>query len=133
MPQGAARAFQNEEYFYDDHSTNQLVPAKANVRKTGAKDGIEELAASIAAHGLLTSLDVRKASRGKYTVIAAQSFANRAEMSIAEALKSLVRPIRKMAMGALTIAIRTGRPAGADGMPIARRIASCQSVSRASP
>ena len=66
MPQGAARAFQNEEYFYDDHSTNQLVPAKANVRKTGAKDGIEELAASIAAHGLLTSLDVRKDSRGKY-------------------------------------------------------------------
>jgi ParB family transcriptional regulator, chromosome partitioning protein len=49
---------------------NQLAPAKANVRKTGAKDGIDELAASIAAHGLLTSLDVRKAARGSYTVIA---------------------------------------------------------------
>ena len=49
---------------------NQLVPAKANVRKTGGKDGIEELAASIAAHGLLTSLAVRKASRGKYAVVA---------------------------------------------------------------
>src|ERR1700690_2536267 len=51
---------------------NQLTPAKANVRKTGGNDAIEELAASIAAHGLLTSLDVRKAARGRYTVIAGQ-------------------------------------------------------------
>jgi ParB family transcriptional regulator, chromosome partitioning protein len=51
---------------------NQLVPAKANVRKTGRKDGIEELAASIAAHGLLTSLTVRKSARGKFTVIAGE-------------------------------------------------------------
>lgn len=46
--------------------------AKANVRKTGAQDDIEELAASIAAHGLLTCLDVRKAARGRYTVISGQ-------------------------------------------------------------
>ena len=51
---------------------NQLTPAKSNVRKTGNQDGIEELAASIAAHGLLTSLAVRKAPRGKFTVIAGQ-------------------------------------------------------------
>ena len=49
---------------------NKLVPAKANVRRTGATDGIEELAASIAAHGLLTSLTVRKSARGKFAVIA---------------------------------------------------------------
>ncbi len=51
---------------------DQLIPAKANVRKTGGRDGIEELAASIAAHGLLTSLTVRKAARGKFAVIAGQ-------------------------------------------------------------
>jgi ParB-like nuclease domain len=51
---------------------NKLVPARTNVRKSGGKDGIEELAASIAAHGLLTSLAVRKAARGKFTVIAGQ-------------------------------------------------------------
>jgi ParB-like nuclease domain len=49
---------------------NKLIPAKANVRRTGATDGIEELAASIAAHGLLTSLTVRKSARGKFAVIA---------------------------------------------------------------
>ena len=31
----------------------QLVPSAQNERKTGTKDGIETLAASIAAHGLL--------------------------------------------------------------------------------
>ena len=51
---------------------NKLVPAKENVRRTGATDGIEELAASIAAHGLLTSLTVRKSARGKFAVIAGQ-------------------------------------------------------------
>jgi hypothetical protein len=40
------------------------------VRKTGAKDGIEELAASIASHGLLQSLVVRKAKGDKYEIIA---------------------------------------------------------------
>jgi ParB family chromosome partitioning protein len=51
---------------------NKPDPAKANVRKTGGNDGIEELAASIAAHGLLASLDVRKAARGSYIVVAGQ-------------------------------------------------------------
>ena len=32
-------------------SLTQLVPSPANVRKTRVKTGIEELAASIAAHG----------------------------------------------------------------------------------
>lgn len=43
---------------------SKLVPWDGNVRKTGASDGIEELAASIAAHGLLQSLVVRKVERG---------------------------------------------------------------------
>ena len=39
---------------------SKLVPSPANVRKTGGRDlGIEELAASIAAHGLLQNLTVR--------------------------------------------------------------------------
>ncbi len=37
---------------------NKLKPAKANVRKTGRDTGIDELAASIAAHGLLHPLTV---------------------------------------------------------------------------
>ena len=41
-------------------------------RKTGIADCIDELAASIAAHGLLQSLVVRKTSRGKFPVIAGQ-------------------------------------------------------------
>ncbi len=61
------------------------------------------------------------------------SFAKRAEKSIAEALKSLARPIRNNATGALTIAMRTGRLAGTAGMPIALWMAFCQSVSRTSP
>jgi len=49
---------------------NQLVPSTANVRKTGAAIGIEELAASIDAHGLLQNLQVRPALRGKFEVVA---------------------------------------------------------------
>lgn len=49
---------------------NKLVLWDGNVRKSGAGDGMEELAASIAAHGLLQSLVVRKAPRGKYAVVA---------------------------------------------------------------
>ena len=37
---------------------NKLTSWPDNVRKTGVNDGIEELAASIAAHGLLQSLVV---------------------------------------------------------------------------
>jgi ParB family transcriptional regulator, chromosome partitioning protein len=49
---------------------NKLVPSPANVRKTGALTGIEELAASIAAHGLLQNLQVRPGEKGKYEVVA---------------------------------------------------------------
>src|SRR6185437_4780681 len=38
---------------------NRLIPSPANVRKTGTGMGVEELAASIAAHGLLQNLQVR--------------------------------------------------------------------------
>jgi ParB family chromosome partitioning protein len=48
----------------------QLVRSPANVRKTGPSVGIEELAASIAAHGLLQNLQVRAAAKGKYEVVA---------------------------------------------------------------
>ena len=49
---------------------NQLIPSAANVRKTGAHLGIEELAGSIAAHGLLQNLQVRPGAKGKYEVVA---------------------------------------------------------------
>lgn len=48
----------------------QLVPSAANVRKTAAGAGIEALAASIAAHGLLQNLQVRETTGGKYAVVA---------------------------------------------------------------
>src|SRR5688572_31575517 len=55
---------------------NKLVAWQGNVRKTNANEGIEELAASITAHGLLQSLVVRPAGkgakRGKYAVVAGQ-------------------------------------------------------------
>jgi ParB family chromosome partitioning protein len=49
---------------------NKLIPSPANVRKTGALTGIEELAASIAAHGLLQNLQVRPGEKGKFEVVA---------------------------------------------------------------
>jgi len=49
---------------------NKLLAWEGNVRKTHADKGIDELAASIAAHGLLQSLVVRKDKRGKYAVVA---------------------------------------------------------------
>jgi ParB family chromosome partitioning protein len=51
---------------------NKLALWDGNVRKTGINTGIEELAASIAAHGLLQSLVVRKSKRGKYGIVAGQ-------------------------------------------------------------
>lgn len=51
---------------------NKLVPWDGNVRKTGASEGIEELSASIAAHGLLQAPIVRKIKGGKYAVVAGQ-------------------------------------------------------------
>ena len=48
---------------------NKLVAWDGNVRKTSGID-TKGLAASIAAHGLLQSLTVRKDRRGKYAVVA---------------------------------------------------------------
>ena len=49
----------------------KLVPSASNVRKTGATVNIEELAASIAAHGLLQNLQVKPFNgSGKFEVIA---------------------------------------------------------------
>jgi len=58
-----------------DIPLNKLVPSPANVRRTGREAGLDELAASIAAHGLLQSLAVRPlldgegAETGRFEVI----------------------------------------------------------------
>ena len=49
---------------------NKLVPSPSNVRKTGADTGIDELTASIAAHGLLQNLSVRPGPNGTFEVVA---------------------------------------------------------------
>src|SRR5271165_4537394 len=50
---------------------NKLTAWDGNVRKTaGADTSLAELAASIAAHGLLQSLVVRKDKKGKFAVVA---------------------------------------------------------------
>jgi len=49
---------------------NALVSSPANVRKTGTKIGIDELASSIAAHGLLQNLQVRPVADERYQVVA---------------------------------------------------------------
>lgn len=49
---------------------NKLLAWDGNVRKIDSGKAISELAASIAAHGLLQSLVVRKDKRGKYAVVA---------------------------------------------------------------
>ena len=49
---------------------DKLVAWEGNVRKTATDSGLEELAASIAAHGLLQSLVVRKHGKSKYAVVA---------------------------------------------------------------
>jgi ParB family transcriptional regulator, chromosome partitioning protein len=51
-------------------SLNKLLAWGGNVRKTESDKNIDELAASISAHGLLQSLVVRKDKRGKYAVVA---------------------------------------------------------------
>jgi ParB family transcriptional regulator, chromosome partitioning protein len=49
---------------------NKLVESEDNVRRTERKRGIEALAASIAAHGLLQNLTVTARDAGKYAVVA---------------------------------------------------------------
>src|SRR5580704_13803599 len=49
---------------------NKLILWDGNVRKTGIESGLDELAASIEAHGLINPLLVRKEPKGRYAVIA---------------------------------------------------------------
>jgi len=49
---------------------SKLVLWEGNVRRTNPAQSLEELTASIAAHGVLQSLVVSKTNRGKYAVIA---------------------------------------------------------------
>ena len=51
---------------------SKLAVWNGNARKTNALEGISELAASIAAHGLLQPLVVKKAPRGMFSIIAGQ-------------------------------------------------------------
>lgn len=51
---------------------SKLTACSKNVRRTGRNDGIEELAASIKAHGLLQNLQVRASAGGKFEVVAGQ-------------------------------------------------------------
>jgi ParB family chromosome partitioning protein len=55
-----------------DIPLNRLILWDGNVRKTAAETGLDELAASIAAHGLLNPLTVRKAAKGRYAIVAGQ-------------------------------------------------------------
>jgi ParB family chromosome partitioning protein len=49
---------------------NRLTAWQGNVRRTNADSGLDELASSIAAHGLLQSLVVRKDKKDRYAVVA---------------------------------------------------------------
>src|SRR5665213_494049 len=49
---------------------NKLIPCPANVRRYGAATGIDEMAASIKALGLLQNLQVREIDNGKFEVVA---------------------------------------------------------------
>ncbi|HEX3885384.1 MAG TPA: ParB/RepB/Spo0J family partition protein [Stellaceae bacterium] len=51
---------------------SKLIACPTNVRRTGRNDGIEELAASIKAHGLLQNLQVCAGKGGKFEVVAGQ-------------------------------------------------------------
>ncbi|QRM32945.1 ParB/RepB/Spo0J family partition protein [Microvirga sp. VF16] len=49
---------------------SKLIPSEANVRRFKSVAGIEALAADIAAHGLIQSLNVKPAAKGKFEVLA---------------------------------------------------------------
>ena len=53
-----------------DIALSKLIPSNANVRRTGRTERIEELAASIAAHGILQNLTVRLVDKQRFEVIA---------------------------------------------------------------
>jgi ParB-like chromosome segregation protein Spo0J len=65
-----------------DISLAKLVPSPANVRRTGASIGIDELAASIAAHGLLQNPQVRPGPKGK---LVKRQMYGRAKLDLLEA------------------------------------------------
>ncbi|MPR08940.1 ParB/Srx family N-terminal domain-containing protein [Microvirga tunisiensis] len=50
---------------------SKLIPSAANVRRYNSEAGIEALAADISAHGLIQSLNVKPAGKGKFEVLAA--------------------------------------------------------------
>ncbi|WP_201841343.1 ParB/RepB/Spo0J family partition protein [Microvirga zambiensis] len=49
---------------------SKLIPSEANVRRFNSEAGIEALAADIAAHGLIQSLNVKPTAKGKFEVLA---------------------------------------------------------------
>ncbi|EIM31188.1 ParB/Srx family N-terminal domain-containing protein [Microvirga lotononidis] len=49
---------------------SKLIPSEANVRRFNSEAGIEALAADISAHGLIQSLNVKPAGKGKFEVLA---------------------------------------------------------------
>src|SRR4051812_4458530 len=53
-------------------SLTKLVPSPDNVRKTDRLSGIEQLAASIKAHGLLQNLQVKPNAKGQFEVVAGE-------------------------------------------------------------
>jgi ParB family chromosome partitioning protein len=73
---------------------NKLILWDGNVRRTGTDDGIEELAASIEAHGLLQALIVRKAKGGKFAVVAGQRRLKALKLLAAQKRLSASAPVR---------------------------------------
>ena len=65
-----------------------------NVRKTGAETAIDELAASIAAHGLLNPLTVRPGTKGRFEVVAGQRRLLALRRLVADGALSKKTPIR---------------------------------------
>jgi ParB family chromosome partitioning protein len=65
-------------------TVNRLSHSAANVRKTGANAHLDELKASILAHGLLQNLVVTPAEDGKYTVVAGGRRLSALKMLVAE-------------------------------------------------
>ncbi len=65
-------------------TVNLLSHSEANVRKTGANAHLDELKASILAHGLLQNLVVTPAEDGKYTVVAGGRRLSALKMLVAE-------------------------------------------------
>lgn len=65
-------------------TVNRLSHSATNVRKTGANAHLDELKASILAHGLLQNLVVTPAEDGKYTVVAGGRRLSALKMLVAE-------------------------------------------------